>query len=73
MPNITLSIPIEIHNIVKKHNEVRWSEIARRAISHEAQKLALMDKISSKSKLTMEDIEEINKKVKTGIFNKYTK
>jgi hypothetical protein len=67
MPNITLSIPEEIHIIMKKHREMRWSEVARKAIVEEVKKIELMEKIASKSKLTMKDIEEINEKVKKGI------
>ena len=32
MPNITLSIPREIYEKMKRHPEVKWSEVARRAI-----------------------------------------
>ncbi len=32
MPNITLSIPEEIYELMKKHPEVKWSEVARKAI-----------------------------------------
>jgi len=70
MANITLSIPAEVHEIMREHREIRWSEIARRALLDEIRKLALMDKISSKSKLTMKDIEEINEKIKRGIHSK---
>ena len=70
MPNITLSIPEAVYMIMKKHREMRWSEIARKAIVEEINKLALMDKIASKSKLSMKDIEEINEKVKKGLYAK---
>lgn len=69
MPNVTLSIPEEIHKIMKKHREIRWSEIARAAIVKHVKKLALMDAIASKSKLTMKDIEVINKKVKKSLHS----
>ena len=68
---MTLSLPEEIHSIIKQHSEIKWSEIARRAISQEAKKLALLDKLTSKSKITIADIKEINKKVKEGLFDKY--
>jgi len=71
MPNMTLSIPEEIHSIIKDHNEIRWSEIARRAITQEAKKLKLMDKIASKSKLSMKDVKEIDEKIKEGLFKRY--
>jgi len=68
--NMTLSIPEEIHEIMRRHREIRWSEIARSAILEHVEKLAMMDKLASKSKLTMKDISEINKKVKKGLYAK---
>ncbi len=71
MVNMTFAIPEDIHAIMKKHTEIRWSEVARRAISSEAKKLALMDSLTTKSKLTLKDVEEINEKIKEGLFAKY--
>lgn len=71
MANITLALPESVHHIVKKHKEIRWSEIARAAISSHAAKLEMMDKIAAKSKLTMIDVEEINEKVKEGLLRRY--
>jgi len=33
MTNITLSLPDEVHVKMKMHKEIRWSEVARRAIT----------------------------------------
>ncbi len=73
MPNITLSIPQDLHEIIKRHREIRWSEIARVAIVDQTKKLELMDKIASKSKLTVKDIEKINKKIKKNLRSSMTK
>ena len=73
MPNITLSISEELHKVVKEHNEIKWSEIARRAISEQAQKLSIMEKIASKSKLTEKDINDIDHKIKAGLLKRYAK
>lgn len=73
MPNLTLSIPEELHNIVKKHNEIKWSEVARRAMWLQANKLKLMDTLASKSKLTEKDVEELDHKIKAGLFKRYAK
>lgn len=73
MPNITLTIPNELHNIVKKHNEINWSEIARRAMITQAKKLELMDKLVGKSELTEKDVEELDHKIKAGLFKRYSK
>jgi len=32
MPNITLSVPEEVYKKMKKYPEVKWSEVARKAI-----------------------------------------
>ena len=64
MPNITLSIPEKLHELMKKHSQIRWSEIARRAIELEAKKMEIVEEIASKSKLTMEDVMDLDSKVK---------
>jgi len=64
MPNITLSIPEEIHKKMKSLPEVRWSEVARRAIEERINDFEAIEKISSKSKLTKKDVDEISKKIK---------
>ena len=33
MANVTLSVPDDLHRRMKKHREVRWSEVVRRAIT----------------------------------------
>ncbi len=71
MPNITLSLPEDIYVIVKKHKEIRWSEIARRAIEDYAKKLVLLEALTSGSTLTEDDILEIDGKIKEGIHRHY--
>jgi len=71
MPNMTLAIPEELHRIVKKHSEIRWSEIARRAIKEQADKLELIDKLTTKSKLTKKDIIDVEQKIKEGLLERY--
>ena len=73
MPNITLSISEELHKVVKQHNEIKWSEIARRAISEQVQKIKMMEKIASKSKLTEKGIDEIDHKIKSALVRRFTK
>jgi hypothetical protein len=71
MPNMTLSLPEDVYRIVKAHNEVRWSEIARRAIEEYAKKIVLLNAMTENSELTEEDIMTLDKKVKTGIQKHY--
>jgi hypothetical protein len=71
MPNMTLSLPEDIYRIVKAHNEVRWSEIARRAIEDYAKKIALLNALTQESELTEDDIIALDHKVKVGIQKHY--
>ena len=71
MVNVTLAVPEELHNIMKEHNEIKWSEVARRAMWEQARKLAFMDKILAKSKLTERDAINIAKKIKAGIAKRH--
>lgn len=72
MVNVTLSISKETHEKMKKHSEIRWSEVIRNAIEKKINDLNLLDKITMKSKLTKEDTIEIsniiNKKVAEKLF-----
>ena len=71
MPNMTLSIPKELHSMVKQHTEIRWSEVARRAMWQQAKKLMLMERLTSKSKLTEHDINDIDHKIKANLLRRY--
>lgn len=67
---MTLSIPEELAIRMKLFKEIRWSEIARRAIEERVGDLETIKKISSKSKLTVKDAEEISKKIKKSAFKR---
>ncbi len=71
MTNITLSIPEELHRKMKRFNDIRWSEIARRSIEQRINDLEVMNRIASKSKLTKKDVEEISKKIKRSAAKKF--
>ena len=64
---MTLSVPEELHSVIKKHAEVKWSEVARQAMWTHARKLELMDSILSNSKLAEKDAESIGRKIKRGM------
>ena len=48
MPNITLSVSEELHKKMKGFSEIRWSEIARKAIEQRINDLETMERIASK-------------------------
>lgn len=71
MTNMTLALPEELHKIMKRHIEIKWSEVARQALWKQARKMELMDKILSKSKLTEKDALEIGAKINSGVAKKH--
>ncbi|MDP3728635.1 MAG: hypothetical protein Q8R18_04240 [bacterium] len=71
MTNMTFAVPEDLHFVMKKHAEVRWSEIVRKALWEHAQKIELMDKILSKSRLTEKDALELGRKVNQGIAKRH--
>ena len=67
MANMTLTIPEEMYKEMKKHNELKWSDIARQAFKKKLQEIKWMDKILLKSKMTEDDAEIIGHKIKHEI------
>ena len=66
MVNITLAISNEIRARMIRHNEIKWSEVARRAIEGKLNEIELEEEILSKSKLTKND--EIAHKINREVF-----
>lgn len=73
MVNITLSIPEDLHKRMKKHSEIRWSEVVRKALAEKVSDLEYMDRISSKSALTLREADEFADKVSRSAAERFMK
>lgn len=73
MTNMTLAIEDNLHDRMKQHSEIRWSEVVRKSIQQKVEMLEAMDKIARKSKLTKDDVEEISRKIKMETFDELNK
>ena len=71
MTNMTLAVPEDLHRIMEKHKDIKWSEVARRAMWEKARKLELMDKLLANSELTEKNALEIGHKIKHGIAKRH--
>jgi hypothetical protein len=71
MGNITLALPDKVQEEMRKFSEVRWSEIARKAIISRLETLQLAEKLAKKSKLTEKDVKEFSKKIKTAANKRF--
>ena len=73
MVNMTIAIPGDLHEKMRKHNEIKWSEIARRAIREYVEELEKLEKLTADSKLEEDDIGELDHKIKKGLSKRYRK
>lgn len=71
MGNITLSMPEDVHAEMKKFSDVRWSEVARKAIVEKLETLQLAESLAKKSKLTKKDVEDFSKKIKAAAAKRF--
>ena len=56
---------------MKKHPEIKWNSIAESAIEKYIQKLEIADNITSKSRLTLNDVEEIGNEITRRSWEKH--
>jgi len=65
MANITLSVPADLHKQMKHFSDIRWSEVARKAIMEKVETLRMAENLASKSRLTQADVDEFSRKMKS--------
>ena len=70
---MTLSMPDEVQKKMKRFSEIKWSEVARKAIIEKLESLFLADKLAQKSKLTEKDVEEFSKKIKSAATQRFVR
>jgi hypothetical protein len=71
MVTTTLSTHEGLHTLIKAHSEIKWSEVARKAMWTQARKLQMMDSILADSDLTEEDALAFGKKINREIAKKH--
>ena len=71
MGNMTLSIPNEVQHEMRHFSEVKWSEVARKAIIEKLGALRFAERLASKSKLTQKDVDDFNKKIKSSASKRF--
>lgn len=71
MPNVTLSVPENLHKKMKEHPEIKWSEVIRRALAKKVHDLELMERIASKSVLPAEDVDALDHLLKEALLRRY--
>jgi hypothetical protein len=68
---MTLALPEDLKSIMDRHKEVKWSEVARRALWEHARKLELLDRLLAKSEMTEADAIAIGRKIKSAMARRH--
>jgi hypothetical protein len=64
MPNMTFAVPDELHQEMRRHKEIRWAEIARRALARELNRIHIYDRLLADSKFTEADAVELGRAIR---------
>lgn len=71
MGTMTLAIPDDVQKEMKHFSEIRWSEVARKAIQERIEMLRLAEQLAKKSKLTAKDVEDFSKKITASATKRF--
>lgn len=63
MPNMTLAVPEELHREMRKHPEVKWAEVARRALAREIERLRVYDRLLAGSMMSEQDAVRLGREI----------
>jgi hypothetical protein len=66
--NITLSVQGELGERMNGHPDIKWSQIARKAIEAKLNEIEFEKQILAKSKLTDKDVLEIASKINRAVL-----
>lgn len=64
MPNMTLSLPEELHREMRAHPEIKWAEVARAAFRTQLGRLEIYDRLLSSSKMTQGDAVRLGREIR---------
>ena len=71
MTELKLNIPESLYEKMKKHPKIKWDSIAQSALKRYIEKIETAENITSKSKLILDDIEEISNEITKKSWEKH--
>jgi len=71
MPNMTLSVPDDLYAEMKRHPEIRWSEVARQALKRKLEDLRRLDTLLKDSRLSDRDVDELGDQIKGAVWKRH--
>ncbi|ODS35417.1 MAG: hypothetical protein A7316_03820 [Candidatus Altiarchaeales archaeon WOR_SM1_86-2] len=71
MKKVNIKIPEGIADRMARHELIDWNETLCREITFITSEREVVESILEKSTLTEKDVEDIDRKVKKGLFERY--
>lgn len=67
---MTLGLPDELHESMRRHPHIKWSEVARRAFQQELSRLEIYDQLLAGSTLTEQDAVALGREIRRSAARK---
>lgn len=67
MPTVTVNVNNSLKDQMESHPEINWSEVARNAFEEKVEDIELMERLSSGSELTEQDIDELAELIDSNV------
>ena len=71
MKELKLNISETLYEKMKKHPEIKWNSIAQSALKRYIEKIEMTEDLTAKSKLTLDDVEEISNEITKRSWEKH--
>lgn len=70
MVNLTIAVPDELRDEMRRHRTVKWPEVVRNAIAAELERLHAFDKLLQGSRLTEDDAVDLGREARRKAADK---
>ena len=67
MPTVTINVDADLKDRMEEHPEINWSEVARSAFEEKIDDLEMMQRLSSDSELTEDDVDELAELIDSNV------
>ena len=73
MSTMTLAVPSDLKQEMKRFPIINWSEVARQSFEQRLRELKLLESITKDSKLTEKDVQTLGAQIKRAIAKQHEK
>jgi len=64
MVNLTVAVPDDLRDEMRRHRTVKWPEVVRNAIAAELERLHAFDKLLENSRLSVDDAVDLGREAR---------